>query len=312
MPASPVTSTSLRGSAGSKWFLERGVSVSDSEGLQLYANEMLDASTRLTRVWHSSITADVHVENIKSSLIFLQIEGVSMVELEEWEGPRELRPGGFAVFPLDTKFTMRSESEIARYETEFDLEDLPPSLRELVAPGFIENEPLPGYRQLVVSAASSALGFGLAPAEAGFSHFLRGFTSFLTALLVQTLEDRRAERPDRVAQLYDSALGVIEREFKAPDFTVADLASAVGVSPRYLRRVFAQKGTSPKSVLREVRLKVADEYLSAAENGARIPREVIAHVSGFGDARALRRALEQHGRRLDDVASDDEENPMRR
>lgn len=299
MPSSPVTSLSLRGSAGSLWFRDRGIIVSDFQGLQLYVNEVRDGTMRLTRVWHSSVTAEVRIPVGDSSLVFLQIEGTSVIEVAEWAEPSELKPGGFAIFPAGTAFLMRSESEIARYETEFDLRELPLTLRESVASGVVENEPMIGYRQLVLGSANSALNFGLTSAEAGFSYFLRGFTSFLTALVVQSLDDRRSAQPRRAAELYESAIRVIEREFKDPLFSVADLAVAVGVSPRYLRRIFEHAGTSPKSALREARLRAANHYIDARSNGSPISRETVANLSGFSDARSLRRAIEQHERRVD-------------
>ncbi|QHC68268.1 helix-turn-helix domain-containing protein [Rathayibacter sp. VKM Ac-2759] len=291
MPSASVVSTSLRGAEGASWFRHRGVEVVDAEGLQLYANEIHDANTRLTRVWHSRIDIDVHIGSRDSSIVLIQIEGVALLEMEGEGSVRELHPGGFALFPAGTTFSMRSTGEVARYEASFDLGNLPPAFRERVASGLVENEPLPGYRQLVVGAASSALTFELASAQPGFAFFLHGFTSFVTALIVQTLEDR-AVKSGRGASLYDLALRVIERESKDPDFAVTELADAVGVSLRHLRRVFAEHGTTPTSALRDERLRTAYGLLSAPAGGARVSREAIAHLSGFRDARTLRRALD--------------------
>lgn len=76
-------------------------------------------------------------------------------------------------------------------------------------------------------------------------------------------------------------------EHLADGADVAGAARAVGLSPAHLRRLFHQEhGRDPRTALRELRLRRADDLL--ADPSLRL--EAIAAACGFSDASALSRA----------------------
>ena len=74
--------------------------------------------------------------------------------------------------------------------------------------------------------------------------------------------------------------------------TLEQVARGLHVSPRTLRRQLAQEGTSFRSLVTEVRLTLAEEYLS----GGAMPVGEVATRLGYSDASSFTRAFtRQHG-----------------
>lgn len=77
------------------------------------------------------------------------------------------------------------------------------------------------------------------------------------------------------------ALDEIEARFQEPDLDVASIARRVGISPRYLQRLFETTGTTITERVNELRLQRAFALLTAAGDGRRISD--IALEVGFSD-----------------------------
>ena len=87
-----------------------------------------------------------------------------------------------------------------------------------------------------------------------------------------------------------SAKAVIEREYGDPDLGLADVAAAVGISPRQLQRVFREEGDEDfRSHLLRVRMEKATELLSRAKNP--LPIRATARRVGYRQASGLRQAF---------------------
>jgi AraC-like DNA-binding protein len=83
---------------------------------------------------------------------------------------------------------------------------------------------------------------------------------------------------------------VIQREYCDPDLTLADVAAAVGVSPRHLQRVFREEAVeSFRAYLLRVRMKRAAELLSRERNP--VPIHAAARRVGYRQASGLRQAF---------------------
>lgn len=81
---------------------------------------------------------------------------------------------------------------------------------------------------------------------------------------------------------FEHARSVLEARFSDPDLELAEVASALRISPRYLQLVFERMGTSFTRTLTEIRLKHAEELLTQTP-ATRRAISAIASASGFSD-----------------------------
>lgn len=79
-----------------------------------------------------------------------------------------------------------------------------------------------------------------------------------------------------------------------PDYTTAELATELHVSPRHLQRAFARIGATPGDALRRLRVELAESLLGNPAYAVLTVDEIAAH-SGFSSALQLRRALRTEG-----------------
>lgn len=78
------------------------------------------------------------------------------------------------------------------------------------------------------------------------------------------------------------ALAYIEHNFSRLDLSSGAVSAAIGVSPRYLQRIFAHQGESVSGRIRQRRIAEACRLL-ASDSGARIGIKQIAYDCGFRD-----------------------------
>jgi AraC-like DNA-binding protein len=90
------------------------------------------------------------------------------------------------------------------------------------------------------------------------------------------------------AQWMAKARAVIEEHICDPELSVAAIAAAVGVSPRYVQMLFAAEGTTPSAFIQEQRLRLAAERLRRPD--APCITEVAMAV-GFNDLTHFGRAF---------------------
>lgn len=207
------------------------------------------------------------------------------------------------VLPFDTQFQVEESSVCAGGMVAFR-EAAPIELR-LEAPG----------RALVVSMTK-----GVGPAEAAFSvnapYLLSGASPSMaavravaevvfrspgrdagvaelllglsTAVLVQA-SITASISGDREERLAVEALKVIAREFRSRDLTAKHLAGSIGVSVRALQRAFSTRG-GLGHVVRSYRTQEAIRLLGLRDM-QEATFETVARLSGFLDARAMRKAI---------------------
>jgi transcriptional regulator GlxA family with amidase domain len=83
---------------------------------------------------------------------------------------------------------------------------------------------------------------------------------------------------------------VIGREYRDPELSLADVASAVGVSPRQLQRIFREEaGEDFRRYVLRVRMEVAAELLSRERSP--LPVRATARRVGYRQASGLRQAF---------------------
>jgi AraC-like DNA-binding protein len=90
--------------------------------------------------------------------------------------------------------------------------------------------------------------------------------------------------------LFQDAKRITKRCHADPDLSLADVAEAVGTSPRQLQRIFREIGdTEFRAVLLRVRMEAAHRLLSRTTNGLTVT--AAARAVGFRGPSALRAAF---------------------
>jgi AraC-like DNA-binding protein len=90
--------------------------------------------------------------------------------------------------------------------------------------------------------------------------------------------------------LLSAARAVIRQRYRDPDLSLAEVAAAVGSSPRQLQRVFRELGGEDfRRYLLRVRMEQATRLLSRNSNP--LPVHATARRVGYGQASGLRQAF---------------------
>lgn len=304
---------SLRGPEALSWLADRNMveSSDDETDVRLVADELVLPDLRMARVWHTGASYRV-TRHASNALVLLQIEGTATIESDSWVQPAELGAGDVAVLPGgEHSFRFTSTSPTARYELDYDLDVLPRAVRDELAAGKIFVAPAKEYRDAVAATSNAALNSGMSVQDAGFSDFATGVRHLMTALLLQALETTSPWLMTASSALHRSAMRMIAAKATDPDFDVELLAAAISTSPRNLRHVFAQAGSTAKASLTAERVRIARTYLARNAEGSSFTQTEIARLSGFRDVRALRRAVRKigdwtPGRRQASADGDDE------
>ncbi|PPI65300.1 hypothetical protein C5E02_00130 [Rathayibacter rathayi] len=283
---------SLLGEDSRAWLAERDHYGQLDTAFRLVSDEILVHGLRLARMWHTE-GAYVIARRSPAALLLVQIEGECTLRSPVWgTQPRILAPGDVAVLPGGAApFHLSADRPVARYQIDYDLAGLPAHARIELESGILFSRPAKGYRDAVTSTANIAFNSSLSEGEAGFADFAVGLRHLSTALLLHALEATAPDLPEDAGSLHRAALRVISTRATDPDFTVESLAHAVGTSSRTLREVFAQTGSSAKAALTGERVRRARVHAAVGEDGDRFTTAEVARLSGFRDARALRRAL---------------------
>lgn len=121
--------------------------------------------------------------------------------------------------------------------------------------------------------------------DAGVAELLLGLS---TAVLVEA-SIAASISGDRDERLAVEALKIIAREFRSRGLTATHLASRVGVSVRALQRAFSTRG-GLGHVIRSYRTQEAIRLLGLRDMQD-ATFEVVARMSGFLDARAMRKSI---------------------
>lgn len=285
---------SLQGDDAQQWLAERDFFGEFDNTFRLVSDEIRFEGFGAARVWHSEGSYSI-ARHSPTALLIVQIEGEATLQVPMWgEEPRVISAGDVAVLPGGggAPFRFSATRPVARYQLEFDLAGLPAQARLELEFGMVFAQPVKAYRDAVAATANIALNSSMVEKEAGFADFGLGLRHLTTALLLHALDATAPEHLEDTESLHRAALRVIAMRATDPDFTVEALAHAIGRSPRNLRHIFAQAGSSAKTALTEERVRRARLH-STTEHGQRFTAAEIAQLAGFRDVRALRRALEK-------------------
>ncbi|MBF4461355.1 MULTISPECIES: hypothetical protein [unclassified Rathayibacter] len=283
---------SLQGDDAQQWLAERDFFGEFDTTFRLVSDEISFEGFGAARVWHSEGSYEIDRRS-PTALLIVQIEGESTLQVQTWgEAARVISPGDVAVLPGGgAPFQFAATRPVARYQIEFDLAGLPAQTRLELELGMVFAQPVKTYRDAVAATANIALNSAMVDKEAGFADFGLGLRHLTTALLLHALAATAPEHSEDTESLHRAALRVIAMRATDPDFTVEALARAIGRSPRNLRHIFAQAGSSAKTALTEERVRRARSHFGITENGQLFTAPEIAQLAGFRDVRALRRAL---------------------
>ncbi|MEP7312595.1 MAG: helix-turn-helix domain-containing protein [Pseudomonadota bacterium] len=265
---------------------------SDFEGeiarLPLRGCELTSArsSAAVVQYKRGSLGAAAHAQSIN---LVLQYRGTSRSDHDGkvWC----LQPGDFAVFdpsrPYRLSFDQPSHVLVLRV------------LRTRVAERGLDLEPFVGIKTSGGAGAASLLSTFLRTAYEqcdAFEEDWVGPTSESLFALLDLVYGRKSERrvaaaPDR---LFLRAKDCIEVRLYDPSFAAVEVASVLGVSPRYVQLLFARAGTTPSRYLLRRRLEVAAARLKMDE---RCSVSGVAFAVGFNDlshfSRAFRRQYQK-------------------
>jgi AraC family transcriptional regulator, regulatory protein of adaptative response / methylphosphotriester-DNA alkyltransferase methyltransferase len=100
---------------------------------------------------------------------------------------------------------------------------------------------------------------------------------------------RQATRHRRGA-LFDEALAAIARDYTSDDVSLGSVAHSIATSRRQLQRVFAERGTSFRSELQQVRMTRAAELLHDGE----LPVSAVARAVGYRQPAQFSKAFRRH------------------
>jgi AraC-like DNA-binding protein len=128
-------------------------------------------------------------------------------------------------------------------------------------------------------------------AEPGGEEWPHSASEVIWDLFGSVLRDDRTSdsAASHAGALRCKATKLIERRLFDPDFRTAAIAQELGVSARYLQRVFAQAGTTPARFLLARRLDAAAARLRQADGPCRITD--VALECGFSDLSYFSRAF---------------------
>lgn len=281
----------LKGEDAAAWFSARGWEVlsTGSNVLHLFADELVTNTVSVRRVWHSPAMIGRHPLSrgsgspLTHALLF-QVN--NQLQVTAGGGTSELRKFGTAVIPLFAPVRFQATRATARIEIEIGMpvDAEGPTLGVLHA----VHEPLQTWH-VATSLVNAVLNSDVAVQDPSFASIRSSLESVALSVVAETHAAARPGRPLRSDELYEDALRTIRDGSHEADFTVEELARRLLVSRRYLARVFAQRGNSPRTALREARVSHARRMLDL--QGSKADLDQIAVIAGFSSPRALREAL---------------------
>ncbi|WP_424464914.1 helix-turn-helix domain-containing protein [Pseudoclavibacter helvolus] len=297
----------LDGPAAIDWVAALGWSVSPhSARLQIAADLIRTDTFAIGRIWHTPATlrfvgsADAPDDMFHS---LLGIEGTHV--LSSPNGQFELPPGQMYLQPFDERLDIAAREAAARVFFVARWGDLVARDGELPDARLGVFGAQSAHREIFANATHAALNSVTAVRGPGFRRVRDALGQLFASILADDAPARtrplhgRAGQPavsEQRAQsrsLLRRASKRIEAHASDVTFDVAKLARDLGVSSASLYRSYEESSMTPASQLRRVRARRARLLLdqaSATESNTQDLKQ-IAHASGFGSIRAMRRAL---------------------
>ncbi len=213
--------------------------------------------------------------------------------------PVLINQGGREALVAPGNFTIVNGAEAYRFENREHLR-----LRTLRIPCRSLRSRLPGVDDCVATVASAAqacTGLFLDFAASYFKHApalpaelsARVEQQLLDLLILALTDDRSASSDTSVRSGHRlRAMRVIERRFSDPALQPADVAHAIGVSDRYLQKIFSDNGQTITAVIRKRRLSEAKRLLANRKQN-RLGITQIALMVGFSDPAYFSRVFRQ-------------------
>ncbi|WP_187288821.1 helix-turn-helix domain-containing protein [Microbacterium sp. B19] len=274
-------SVRAEGPAAREWFAQRSLEWTPmSEGPAiLIVDEAEMSAIVIRRLWHTAARiapAPALARNTGATLV-LEAEGrVDYFFRDGRDVPADT--AGALVFPNASFAGLVSQQPSARIEVvaTHRLLDGPS-----VLPGADDG---PAWRALA-STINAILNTDRATTPSTRAALGHAIESLCAALIA----DRAGAGPDpafRSAEgTFAAAMQLVDEQADDPEFTVEQLADALGVSRQYLARVFSRRGSTPRNALRTRRLELAEAFTAVG-----IPTAEVVRRSGFPSQRALSHA----------------------
>lgn len=145
-------------------------------------------------------------------------------------------------------------------------------------------------RRVALAAAAASIDGELEEDTLAFLAWRNAMETLVIAALRSTMQV-----PGPSAALLHRSQQLILNHASEPDFSVAELASRVGISTSHLQRVFRAIDTTPATALRKRRLSLAQDLMTAQATPQDL--KAIALQAGFRSLRML-----QYARRMYECA----------
>ncbi|MDR6866834.1 AraC-like DNA-binding protein [Microbacterium resistens] len=277
---------SLSGAAAATWLTTHGWRAERPQGGRLKVVPRSNAGDPLavSRIWHSPariVAVPRRGEERGIIRLVLVAEGRAELSVPGWAVP--LRPGEIVLVDPAVETTIAAtvgfgflQFAVAGDRLALD-RPLPPLPARASDPASV---------QVLVAAVNTLFAVGLRAGAEGAALFVQALEKLVGAVLARSAV---VDSPFHAPALDGDArraFAAIAAQHTRPDFDTAALAALLRTSPRNLTRILARAGTTPATAIRRARLRTA----AVIDAGDGRPERVVAALSGFRDARALRRA----------------------
>ena len=250
-----------------------------------------DGSWLVSRVWSTDGVLDGQGLGPETVRAIVGVDGIGQAHVEGAD--LELRPRDLLLLRGDTRVHTENAGVWARCEWHLRS---PALQHRKFHPHFARPVRLREDDYTLLTAMTNVIstreGFG---SSTGASTLHGALSQVVLAGMLSAADETAALSPSQ-ATILREAKAEIEARYADSDFDVASLAASLHISERYLRRVHALTGTTPRLAIEARRLDDADAVLAAAPTRSRSTFEMAALRSGFRSVRHLQEARQRRNR----------------
>ncbi|MDR6867891.1 AraC-like DNA-binding protein [Microbacterium resistens] len=288
--ASPATQLSLS-SLG--WHAPESRSAPGRSSAELTSS----AAWTVSRAWSTAGALDARPLDNGVSRIVVGVDGAASVRLDHHDALR-LEPRQLLLVDGRTPVSTESNDVWARYEWHLRS----PALRQnRFAAAFSRPLTLKGGGYALIATMTNVIStHGDLGTSGGAGALLDALSGVVMSAVLDATSDTTALSPTQ-ARLIQEAYAIVETRFPDSSFDVTALAEALHVSARYLRRLFAIAGTSPRAAIEERRVRAAEALLTVTPARSKDTLGNIARTAGFSSVPRLQAAL-RRGEHIADPA----------
>lgn len=250
------------------------------------------AVNRVRATAHEVVRTRAEIARSPEECFYLNYQTEGLCEIAQAGECLALPAGGVAIFASGVPFALEHRRRPTLGVRSFFV---PARLLDERVPGGVRRRPVavsrdPAVGHLIVETART-LGEGAPNLSPETAARLFAILVDLTALALGGARADRVDAPSaRGAAMFMRLRNHVARDLCDPRLGVAEAARAVGISPRYLHRLFEREGTSFGAYVLEQRLLLAASRLRDPARAA-LTIAAIAYDCGFRDLSHFGRAF---------------------